>query len=185
MVDTPTTPNRWLAVLAGIVAVLFGLFAIAMPGAMLASLVLFFGVFAIVEALILLFGGVMAGGEAGPLRWILIGAAVVTLILGVLALWNPTGFVIAIAFLIGIWMFVLGLFQVFAGIADRSAPYWWVTLLAGVVGVIAGLYIMTQPIAGSVVLVWVLGIYAIVFGIERVVLGLMPAPASFDRPVAL
>ncbi len=178
MVDTPSTPNRWLAVLAGIIAILFGLFAFAMPVAMLASLVLFFGIFAIIEALILLYGGITAGSGQGSMRWILIGAAVVTLILGILALYNPTGFVIAIAFLIGIWMFVLGLFQVFAGIADRSAPYWWLTLIVGIIGIIAGLYIMTQPIAGSVVLVWVLGIYAIVFGIERIVLGFSPAPAA-------
>ena len=91
------------------------------------------------------------------MRWILIGGAVITLILGILALYNPTGFVIAIAFLIGIWMFVLGLFQVFAGIADRSAPYWWLTLIVGIIGVIVGLYIMTQPRAGGIVLVWVLG----------------------------
>ena len=179
MVETPSSPNRWLVVLAGIIAILFGLFALAMPATMLASLVLFFGFFAIIQAIILLIGGIMAGGEEGSMRWILIGAAVVTLILGVLALYNPTGFVIAIAFLIGIWAFVLGLFQVFAGIADRSAPYWWLTLIAGIIGIFVGIYIMTQPIEGSIVLVWVLGIYAIVFGIERIVLSFYsPAPAS-------
>lgn len=178
MVDTPSSPNRWLTVLGGIIAILFGLFAFAMPGAMLVSLVLFFGIFAIVEALILLFGGIKAGGEAASMRWILIAGAVITLILGILALWNPTGIVIAIAILIGIWAFVLGLFQVFVGIAARGAPYWWLTLISGVFGIIVGLYIMTQPIAGSVVLVWALGIYAIIYGIERIVLGLMPASAT-------
>ncbi len=183
MVDTPSTPNRWLVVLAGIVAILFGLFALAAPATMLASLVIFFGIFAIIQAIILLIGGIMAGGEEGSMRWLLIGAAVVTLILGVLALYNPTGFVIAVAFLIGIWAFVLGLFQIFAGFASRGTPYWWLTLIAGIIGVIVGLYIMTQPIAGSVVLVWVLGIYAIVFGIERIVMGFMAPPAA--APVAV
>src|SRR5665647_2395040 len=147
MVETPSSPNRWLVVLAGIIAILFGLFALVAPAAMLASLVLFFGIFAIIEAIIMLIGGIMAGGGEGSERWILIGAAVVTLILGVLALYNPTGFVIAIAFLIGIWAFVLGLFQVFAGIAGRGAPYWWLTLIAGIIGIIVGLYIMTQPLS--------------------------------------
>ncbi len=177
MAQTQST-NKWLGVLAGIVAILFGIFAFAMPLVMLASLVLFFAIFAIIEALILLYGGIVAGGGAGSIRWVLIGAAVITLILGILALWNPIGFVIAIAFLIGIWMFVLGLFQVFVGIADRRAPYWWLTLIVGIIGIIAGLYIMTQPIAGTVVLVWVLGIYAIVFGIERIVMAFAPAPAA-------
>lgn len=183
MVDTPSSPNRWLAVIAGIIAILFGLFAFAMPGALLGSLVVFFGVFAIIIAIILLIDGIMAGGGPGSARWILIGAAIVTLILGILALWNPTGFVIAIAFLIGLWMFVLGLFQLFVGIAGRSAPYWWLTLIVGIIGVIAGLYIMLYPGAGSVVLIWVLGIYAIVFGIERIVIGLFPPRAA--APVAI
>ncbi|MEN6342333.1 MAG: DUF308 domain-containing protein [Methanospirillum sp.] len=179
----PSSTNKWIGVLAGIVAILFGLFAFAMPGVMLVSLVLFFGIFAIIEALILLFGGIMAGSEMASMRWILIAGAVVTLILGVLALWNPTGFVIAIAILIGIWAFVLGLFQIFVGIAGRTAPYWWLTLISGVLGVIVGLYILTQPVAGSVVLIWALGIYAIVFGIERIVLAFSPAPAA--APVAI
>lgn len=178
MVDTPSSPNRWLAVLAGIVAILFGLYAFAMPGLTLASLVFVFAIFAIVEALILLFGGIMAGSEMGSARWILIGAAVVTLILGILAIWNPIGVVLTVTFLVGLWAFVLGLFQVFAGIADRSASYWWLTLISGIIGVIVGLYIMTNPVAGAVVLVWVLGIYAIVFGIERIIVGLFPPRAA-------
>src|SRR5665647_426059 len=125
MVETPSSPNRWLVVLAGIIAILFGLFALVAPAAMLASLVLFFGIFAIIEAIIMLIGGIMAGGGEGSARW----------------------FVIAIAFLIGIWAFVLGLFQVFAGIAGRGAPYWWLTLIAGIIGVFVGLYIMTQPLS--------------------------------------
>lgn len=175
MADSST--NKWLAVIAGIVAILFGLFAFVMPGVMLASLVIFFGIFAIIEAIILLYGGIVAGGGAGTMRWILIGGAVVTLILGILALWNPVGFVLTIAFLIGLWMFLLGLVQIFAGIAGRGAPYWWLTLIAGVIGVIAGLYILIYPAAGSVVLIWVLGIYAIVFGIERIVMA-FSAPAT-------
>lgn len=178
-----SSTHKWLAVLGGIVAILFGLFAFAMPGVMLVSLVLFFAIFAIIEALVLLFGGIVVGPEAGSMRWILIAGAVVTLILGILALWNPTGFVIAIALLIGIWAFVLGLFQIFIGIAGRGVPYWWLTLISGVLGVIVGLYILTQPIAGSVVLIWALGIYAIVFGIERIVLAFSPAPAA--APVAI
>jgi uncharacterized membrane protein HdeD (DUF308 family) len=178
MAESQST-SKWLGVLAGIIAILFGLFALAMPATMLASLVIFFGIFAIIQAIILLIGGIMAGGGEGSARWILIGGAVVALILGVLALYNPTGFVIAIAFLIGIWMFVFGLLGIFAGFAARGTQYWWLSLIAGILGVIGGLYLLTQPGEASVVLVWVLGIYAIVFGIERIVLSFYsPAPAS-------
>jgi uncharacterized membrane protein HdeD (DUF308 family) len=173
-----SSTNKWLGVLAGIIAILFGLFALAAPVTMLASLVVFFGIFAIIQAVILLIGGIMAGGGENSARWIMIGGAVIALILGVLALYNPTGFVIAIAFLIGIWMFVFGLIGLFAGIAGRGAPYWWLTLIAGIIGVLGRLYIITQPGAGSVVLVWVLGIYAIVFGIERIVMAFAPAPST-------
>ncbi len=183
MVDAPSSPNRWLAILAGVVAILFGLYALVMPGMTLASLLFIFAIFAIVEGVILLFGGIAGGSEIGNLRWILIGAAVVTLILGILAIWNPIGVVLTVAFLYGIWAFVLGLFQVFAGIAIRSAPYWWLTLIAGIIGIIVGLYIMTNPVAGAVVLVWVLGIYAIIFGIERIAMAFAPNPVA--APAAL
>ena len=65
---------------------------------------------------------------------------------------------IAIAFLIGIWMFVFGLLGIFAGFAARGTRSWWLSLIAGIIGVIGGLYFLTQPGEGSVVLVWVLGI---------------------------
>ncbi|NLX48870.1 MAG: HdeD family acid-resistance protein [Methanospirillum sp.] len=178
MVDSSSSPNRWLSVIAGIIAILFGIYALAMPGVTLASLLFVFAIFAIIEGILLLFGGIAAGGGSGNLRWLLVGAAVVTLILGVLALWNPVGFVLTVTILVGIWAFVLGLFQIFAGIADRSAPYWWLTLIAGIIGVIAGLYIMTNPVAGAVALVWVLGIYAIIFGIERIVVAFSPGPSA-------
>ena len=177
MVDTPSSPNRWLAVIGGIIAILFGLFALAMPGATLASILFIFAIFAIIEAIILLAGGIMAG-ELGNLRWLLFGAGVVTLILGVLAIWNPTGFVLAVTFLVGIWSFVLGLFQIFVGLADRGAHYWWLTLLSGIVGVIVGLYIITNPVAGAVILVWALGIYAIVYGIGEIVQLFLPDPVT-------
>lgn len=183
MADTPSSPNRWLAVLAGVVAILFGFYAIAMPGMTLASLLFVFAIFAIVEGAILLFGGIAAGSDTGNLRWILVGAAVVTLILGILAIWNPVGFVLTVTFLVGLWAFVLGLFQVFAGIAGRSAPYWWVTLISGIIGVIVGLYIMTNPVAGAVVLVWALAIYAIVFGIERIVMAFAPGPEAASAEI--
>jgi len=173
-----SSQNRWLAVIGGIVAILFGILAFAMPGTMLASLVLFFGAFVIIDAIILLAGGIMAGGEAANLRWVLIAGAVVTLIIGVLALWNPVGFVIALVVLIGIWTLVSGLVQVFVGIAARGAPYWWVMLISGILGIIVGLYIITQPVAGSVVLIWALGIYAVVYGVGRIMQGFTPSFAS-------
>ncbi len=174
---SPSSTDRWLAVLGGIIAVLFGLFAFAMPGVMIAWLVIAFGAFVIVDAIILLAGGI-AAGDRGNLRWILVAGAVVTLILGVLAVWNPIGFAIAITLLIGAWTFVSGLVQVFIGIAMRPVPYWWAMLISGLLGVIVGLYIITQPVGGTVVLVWALGLYAIVYGVGRVVQGISSAPVA-------
>jgi len=177
MDSVSSSQDRWLALLGGVIAVLFGVLAFAMPGMVLASLVLFFGAFVIVDGLILLAGGVTVRGRAANLRWILIAGAVVALIIGVLALWNPVGFVIALVVLIGVWTLVSGLVQAFIGIAARGAPYWWVMLVSGVLGIAVGLYIVTQPVAGSVVLVWALGIYAVVYGIGRILQGLSPSSA--------
>ncbi len=179
-----TSTNKWLMVIAGIIAILFGLLCFALPGATILTILVFFAIFAIIEAIILLYGGVVAGSGPGSARWVMIAAAVVLLILGILALWNPAGFVLTITFLIGIWIFLMGLFQIFAGIAGRSMPYWWLTLIVGIIGVLAGLYIMMQPVAGAIVILWVLGIYAIVFGIERIVMAFYPAPATAG-PVAI
>ena len=173
-----TSSNRWLAILGGIVAVLFGLFAFAMPGVMVASLVIAFAAFVIIDALLLLAGGLTLGGDLGDLRWVLVAGAVIALVLAGLALWNPVGFALTITLLIGIWTLVTSIVQVIAGIALRPVPYWWVLVLSGVVGVIVGLYIIPQPVAGTVVLVWALGLYAIIYGVGRILQGIAPGPGS-------
>ncbi len=177
MVPSPSS-NRWLAVLGGIVAILFGLFAFVMPGTIVASLVIAFAAFVIIDALILLAGGFTLGDEWKELRLILVAGAVIALILAGLALWNPVGFALTITLLIGIWMLVSSIIQAIAGVALRPVPFWWVMVLSGVIGVIVALYIITQPVAGTVVLVWALGLYAVIYGVGRVLQGIAPGPGS-------
>ena len=172
-----SSPNKWLIVLTGIVAIVFGLFAIAMPDTMLASLVLVFAIFVIANALIMLARGAFFARTATR-RWLLIAGGLITLVIGVLALFRPAGFVIALVMLIALWALFMGVLQIYAGIISRGAPYWWLMLITGVIGVVVGLYIITQPIAGTVVLVWALGIYAIVYGIGEIVQLFLPDPVT-------
>lgn len=176
MTDPSSSPNRWLIILTGIVAILFGLFAIAMPAAMLASLVLVFALFVIANALIMLARGVLARERTR--RWLLLAGGLITLVIGLLAFFRPAGFVIALVLLVALWALFMGVFQIYAGIVARGAPYWWLMVLTGAIGVIVGLYIFTQPLAGTVALVWVLGIYAIVYGVGELVQLFLPDPVA-------
>ena len=79
------TRNWWLMLFRGIVAILFGIFALRRPGMTLAALVLLFGAYALIDGAFSLFGAI-AGWRHREDRWLLLlegfiglGAGFVTL----------------------------------------------------------------------------------------------------------
>ena len=95
--------NWWLVVLRGVAAVLFGLLALAWPGLTLVALAVVFGVYAIVDAAAV---GCTAYRAEGGTRAPLVVQAVLTLIMGLIALLWPLAAVIALVFIIGAWAIV-------------------------------------------------------------------------------
>jgi uncharacterized membrane protein HdeD (DUF308 family) len=162
-----TESNRgwWLLILRGICAVLFGILAFVWPGITLASLVLLFGAYALangVLAMVMAFKapkGSPGKGLTVILGLLSIGAAVITILFpGITAL--------SLVFIIAAWAIVTGAFEVAAGVALRKLMSGtWVLVLSGVLSVIFGMLLFLMPAAGALSLVWLIGAYALVFGV--------------------
>ena len=76
----PTLRRGWPFILRGLAAVAFGVLAIALPGLVLLTLVVLFGVFAITDGALNLIAGFRHGGRAvGQPRWLLFVKAFVGL----------------------------------------------------------------------------------------------------------
>ncbi len=81
-------PSWWSLALRGLVAVLFGLAALFLPGLVLEVLILFFGAYALVDGIFALVAAFRSSGH-GMRRPLLLIEGVIGILFGILALFWP------------------------------------------------------------------------------------------------
>ena len=87
---------------------------------------------------------------------------------------DPGATFLALLPVIGIYWLVIGVFSLVRVFADRSVPWIW-SLLTGIVGVLAGIFVLRHPLLAAItvptVLVIVLGVQGLVMGILEIIEG--------------
>ncbi|HJZ50032.1 MAG TPA: DUF308 domain-containing protein, partial [Roseiflexaceae bacterium] len=69
------------------------------------------------------------------------------------------------------WSIVTGIFEIATALRIRTViENEWLMILSGVVSIIFGILLIAQPGAGEIAIVWLLGAYALIFGILMLVL---------------
>ncbi len=163
---------RWWAVLLrGIVAITFGVLAFAWPGVTVASLVLLFGFYALVDGVFSLLTA-LGGRRRREDRWLLALEGIVGVWAGVVTLRSPALTAVALVFFISIWAMATGFLRIAAAIRLRkeiSGEVW--LALSGVLSVLFALMLMVRPAMGALALVWVIAGYALILGVFEVILG--------------
>lgn len=167
-------------VLRGVCAVIFGLIAIRYPGAAAGAFVIIFAVFAFADAILDFFvAGTM--GRLG-LRWGWYAfAAIVSIAAGVVALAYPGVTFLALVFLIAARAIAMGIVEIGAAASWRERSDRWLLGLTGVLSVIFGVLLFSNPGTGSLALVWSVGFYAIAFGAAVAVLGIRMVRGHHDE----
>jgi uncharacterized membrane protein HdeD (DUF308 family) len=154
----------WIA-LRGICAVIFGLLTLVAPGVTLGILVIVWGVYALVDGIFALIAGVRIRENGKPL-WSLIVTGLLGIGAGVVTLLWPGLTALTLILIIGFWAIAIGVFQVVAAIRFRKEiDGEWFQVLAGLLSIIFGGVVVLQPGAGALGLAWLIGGYAIVFGV--------------------
>lgn len=155
----------WMLGIRGLLAVLFGVVALVWPGLTLLALVLLFGAYALLD-------GVMAVIVSLRERkvfarwWVLLLEGLVGIAAGVLTFAWPAITALVLLYLIAGWAIVTGIFEIVAAFSGRlPVGVEWTLALAGILSVLFGVILGILPGVGLLSLVWVIGVYAIVFGI--------------------
>jgi uncharacterized membrane protein HdeD (DUF308 family) len=162
--------NWWAVALRGVVAILFGIIALAVPGAVMLSLALLFAAYLLVDGV---FGIVAAVRAAqGKERWgLLLLEGVLNIVMGLIAAVFPAGAVLAFVLVTAAWALLTGGLMLAAAFRlHRTHGRWWLAL-GGLVSIVWGALLVIAPVVGAVVLTWWLGGYAIAFGVMLLVLG--------------
>jgi len=160
----------WVLVLRGALAIVFGLVAFFLPGITLAVLVLAFGAYAVVDGIFSLLGAVRpAPGES---RWLLVILGLLSLLAGIVVLANPAFSAVVLLYVIAAWAIASGVASIIAAISLRKVIQGeWLLAASGVLAILLGIILVTQPAAGAVGMIWAIALYAITAGITLIALG--------------
>src|SRR5437773_4086661 len=179
------TSSWWALVLRGLAAVVFGLLAFMWPNITLTALVFLWGAFALVDGLVAIAAGFKLHGEHKR-WWILLLEGLLSVAAGVVAFVLPGITALLLLILIAAWAIVTGAFEIGAAIQLRKyITGEWLLALAGVASVLFGFALLINPNAGAIAVVWLIGAYAIVFGLLLVALGFrLKGLVSRSRPMS-
>ncbi|MCB0165420.1 MAG: DUF308 domain-containing protein [Anaerolineae bacterium] len=103
--------------------------------------------------------------------WLVLVEGISLLILGALLLISPGMTTIIVVRFVGIYWLIAGIFKIISIFMDRSGWGW--KLAGGILGIIAGLMVMGQPLVAPLIvgasLVIILAVQGIVFGVISLV----------------
>lgn len=110
--------------------------------------------------------------------WKLIMArGVFLIVVGLILLVFPKGTLTTLIFIMGIYWFIDGIVTIINALQRRKIySKWWWGLLAGGLGVIAGIIVLAKPFSSAVLttsfLMWFLGIVAVINGVSALITGI-------------
>ena len=154
----------WLLLLRGIAAVAFGVLTFVWPQISLLTLIMVYGIYALVDGVLALIAAIRGGGFA-PRWWLALGGVVSILAAGVAFAW-PGLTALVLVYLIGFWSILRGVLEIVGAIRLRNEiANEWTLGVAGALSVIFGLILVFMPGAGALGLLWLIAAWAVLFGL--------------------
>lgn len=154
----------WVLLLRGLIAIAFGVLTFMWPAITLGWLILLFGAFAFVDGILALWTAFT--DRAHENRWLLLLGGLVGVGAGVITFARPGITALALLVYIAVWAMVTGFTQIIAAIRLRKHIQGEFFLgLAGLASVVFGTILILRPDVGALAVVWLIGSYAIAFGV--------------------
>ncbi len=100
--------------------------------------------------------------------WLPLIEGIALVIVGILLFTRPFNMTLFLVQVLAIYWFLSGILEIVSIFFDRSAWGW--KLIGGLIGILAGYYIITAPVAGALVLGLTL---VVMFGIQALILGVV------------
>jgi uncharacterized membrane protein HdeD (DUF308 family) len=161
----------WLLVIRGICGIVFGVIAFAYPGLALATLVILFGAWVLIDGVFRIVGA--TAGRASDPDWgfhLIVG--ILGILVGVLTFRSPGITALALVIYIAAWALMVGAVEIALAIKlRREMKGEWFLILMGLASIIFAVLLLWNPGPGALALLWLIASYAIVFGLLAIILG--------------
>jgi uncharacterized membrane protein HdeD (DUF308 family) len=101
--------------------------------------------------------------------WPLLAKGLVATVLGLTALARPHAMVAALVTIFGVFALVIGLVATVAALGYRGkSRLWWLLAAPGIVGIVIGIIALAWPAGTTVVIVYLIAIWALVLGVSEI-----------------
>lgn len=168
--STLTKKVWYYPLIRGIVALIFGVLALAWPGATVLALIVILGAMWTIDGIVAIIDGVRRRGTPGAGWEIAFG--VLGTITGLVLLLRPGLSAAVLLIVAGAWALAGGIVLIISSIRARkvAARAWGWGIAAGVATALFGVLVLAQPGIAAITLVFMLGFYAIALGIVLIAL---------------
>jgi uncharacterized membrane protein HdeD (DUF308 family) len=172
---------RWILVIAGSLGVAAGIVVLAEPAIGLITLAVVTGIFLVLDGITAAAASLFEHADS---RFLGVLAAVISVLVGVILIRHPIHGVLAIGFLLGLWLIAAGVIRLAALIGERHVRGW--SMLVAVIETIAGIVIVASPRIAVSTLALLVGIAFILRGVALVTAGWLMVESSdeAERPAS-
>jgi uncharacterized membrane protein HdeD (DUF308 family) len=169
----------WIfAIIRGVLGIIFGLIALLSPIATAFALAIVIGAYAIVNGVFDIIEAIRHRGSSSMVLRIVLG--VVSILFGILVLVWPGISLAILVIMVGIWAIIIGILRIVSSVGHRAVPNsgWVWGIIGGALSILFGILVLIWPGTGVVSIIWIIGIWAIVWGITLIVLGVQLRKAA-------
>ena len=167
---TQLTSNWWALALRGILSILVGILAITRPGVTLAAIVLLIGAYMFVDGVFAIMASLRGMRTGDRWGWMLV-EGILGIIAGIIVFRTPATGALVLLWLVAFWAITHGIAEIAAGVKLRKIiEKEWLLILAGVLSVALGIFVLMRPGIGLLLLVTWIGVYALFAGIVTLML---------------
>jgi uncharacterized membrane protein HdeD (DUF308 family) len=160
----------WVLLLRGLIAVAFAVMIWLQPAISLKALIILFGAFAFADGLLGVWGAFSSRKDRDN-WWLLMLWGLVGIGIGLITFVAPQVTALALLFYIALWAIVTGILEIIAAVKLRKEIEGeWLLGLAGLLGVVFGILLISRPGVGVLAVLWLIAAYSLIFGVLLVVL---------------
>jgi uncharacterized membrane protein HdeD (DUF308 family) len=161
----------WVPVIRGIAAIAFGIIAFVYPGLTIATLVLFFGAWVLIDGIFRIVGAIGHRASDSDWGWQLV-IGLLGIVVGLLTFHAPQITALALVIYIAAWALMIGASEIAAAVKlRREIKGEWFLILMGLASIIFAVLLLWNPVAGAAAVIWLIAWYAVVLGVLAIFFG--------------
>ncbi len=161
----------WGAILfRGILAILFGLVALFWTGITIEVLVILFALYALIGGVVSIIGSFMAMKDHSN-WWMYLLQGIAGVVIGIMVFTWPAITVLILLYFVAIWAIISGIIEIIVSFSEKEEVIGkWVLGTTGIISLIIGFTLFFFPVVSIELLIWIIGVYALIFGVSLSIL---------------